>query len=80
MSATVERETIPDLSPDLEHFIELAYRGRSRASTGSEQGARKLALAFLDHGLTLDRSALEGLIKWQRCAKLSPNTARRVIG
>lgn len=65
---------------ELEHFVELAYRGRHNSSSTGEQAARKLALTLCDLVPSLDGLALAGLIEYALRIKSGPEAARRVIG
>lgn len=69
-----------ELPRTLRHFLHCARRGKHAGSSGGEQAARKLALCFLEHGLTLDDQAIAGFELYMRAAKQNPETGRDVIG
>lgn len=67
-------------NPTLAHFMDLVLQGkRSGCSTG-ESASRELAMAFLDKGLSLDDSAIQGFGEFMQAAKSSPQTARVAVG
>lgn len=67
-------------SSALEHFVDLAYRGRHTSASDGEETARKLALELCDAVPILDELALQGLCEFVWAVKRKPQGARRVIG
>lgn len=63
----------------LKRFVALANSGKLRGSSRGAQAARKVALAFLEHGLGLGDAEIDGLVEFLRFAKAMPDTARDVI-
>lgn len=49
------------MSPALEHFLKLAFRGQHRACSGGEYRAAKLAKTLLANVPGLDSQAVQGL-------------------
>lgn len=64
----------------LNHFLDLAYRGRSDYASNGEKSARRLALTILDHATALDSLATDGLIEFVRAAQSHPESMRRIVG
>lgn len=84
MSDHSDTESPPPIEykPDtrkLHRFIGLALQGKHRGSSSGEKAARAVAMTMLDHGISMDDGAIEGLIDFIRLAKISPTTARDAI-
>lgn len=67
-------------NPTLAHFMDLALQGKRPGCSTGERAAWELALAFLDKGLSLDDSAIQGFGDFMQAAKASPQTARVAVG
>lgn len=67
---------MPDLSPDLQHFLDLARDG---CSCGGAIAAELLANDVLDNVPILDESALRGLCEFIGRAKYAPQATRELL-
>lgn len=61
------------------HFFQLVITGKHRGCSTSERDARTLAKSVLDHALSLDGEACQGLRDWIDFARKYPNTARDML-
>lgn len=70
----------PEISADLDHFLDLAANGRHHGCSTSEGRAHELAHAIIANASGLDSSALRGMAEFARFAAEYPNMAARGIG
>jgi hypothetical protein len=66
-------------SPELEHFIKLAQRGRKHAASTYERRSLLVADALLDTIPGLDDQAVAGLIEFAQLIKGNYQTLREMI-
>lgn len=63
----------------LEHFLNLARRGKFGWSSGGEKRARLIAETILENAPGLDQTALEGAAEFMRVTAIAYSTAKRLI-
>lgn len=78
MSTDTQHDEAVDFH-DLDHFVDLALRGRNSGASSGELRARRLATFVLDNVPSLDDLAIDGLIKFIRGAKGCPETFRDLV-
>jgi hypothetical protein len=65
---------------NLNHFLQLAERGRYSGASGGEARAFRLAEAIADFVPGLDPSATAGAIEFAKLASTKPMEARELVG
>jgi len=65
---------------DLQHFIDLARKGKHGFCSGGERRARLLAKAILEYAGGLDHSAMNGAREFMEVVAWEHNKAHEMIG
>jgi hypothetical protein len=63
----------------LDHFTDLARRGKHGGCSSGEERARKIALVILEYAGGLDEKALIGLAEFARVVSASYSTAKKLV-
>lgn len=76
---TISSRVKDGMTPELNHFLALARRGRQPAASGGERRAAALAECIVENVPGLDATALDGLLEFVVLVRGRPSTMRDAL-